>query len=410
MVVSDAVVLPIFKPSRALSKVGPSAISRMMAATADLQRQGRDIVGLHVGEPDFETPENVIEAAIRAMRAGETHYTALDGSPEIKAAVRDKFARENGLDFTPDEIVVTTGAKMLLFSAFFATIQMGDEVILPAPFWGSYSDIVEMMGAKPVILPTRADDGFRLQAEDLERAITPNTRWLLINSPSNPSGTIYRKEDYEPILEVLERHPQVWFMVDDMYEHIIFQDEPFVTPAQLRPDLRDRILTVNGVSKAYAMTGWRIGYGGGPAPLMKAVRAVLSQSTSCTCSIAQAAAAEALNGPQDVVRRYRGEYRKRRELIIAELSTIPKLAYNPPDGTFYAFIDWRGHVGRKTSAGRVLTDDESLCDYLLRECGVAVVPGSAFGSPGYFRISFASAEAALREGMSRIRTGCAALS
>ncbi|MBZ6078233.1 pyridoxal phosphate-dependent aminotransferase [Microvirga puerhi] len=407
---ANVVAPSIFKPSRALSKVGPSAISRMMATTVDLQRQGRNIVGPHVGKPDFDTPENVIEAAIRAMRAGETHYTALDGSPAVKAAVQGKFARENGLDFTPDEIVVTTGAKMLLFSAFFATVQPGDEVILPAPYWVSYSDIVEMMGAKPIILPTRAEDGFRLQADDLERAITPNTRWLLINSPSNPTGAIYRKEDYGPILEVLERHPQVWFMVDDMYEHLIYKDEPFVTPAQLRPDLRNRILTVNGVSKAYAMTGRRIGYGGGPVPLMKAVRVVLSQSTSCTCSIAQAAAAEALNGPQDAVRRYRGEYRKRRELIMDELSTAPKLAYNSPDGTFYSFIDWRGYAGKKTPAGRILTDDEALCDYLLRDCGVAVIPGSSFGSPGYFRISFASAESVLREGMLRIRTGCTALS
>lgn len=305
----------VFKPSNALSKVGPSAISRMMAATAELSRQGRDIVGLHVGEPDFDTPENIQEAAIKAMRAGDTHYTALDGSPAIKAAVREKFKRENGLDFTADEIVVTTGAKMLLFSAFFATIQAGDEVILPAPYWVSYSDIVEMMGATPIILQTRSEDGFRLRAEDLERAITPRTRWLLINSPSNPTGSIYRKEDYEPILDVLARHPQVWFMVDDMYEHLIYQDEAFVTPAQLRPNLRDRILTVNGVSKAYAMTGWRIGYGGGPAPLMKAIRAVLSQSTSCTCSIAQAAAAEALTGPQESVKQYLSEYRKRREVL-----------------------------------------------------------------------------------------------
>ena len=343
------------------------------------------------------------------MRAGETHYTALDGSPTVKAAVCEKFARENGLEFDPDQIVVTTGAKMLLFAAFFATLDPGDEVILPAPYWVSYSDIVEMMGARPIILQTRAEDGFRLRPEDLERAITPRTRWLLINSPSNPSGSIYRKQDYEPILEVIAQHPQVWFMVDDMYEHIIYQDEPFVTPAQLRPDLRDRILTVNGVSKAYAMTGWRVGYGGGPASLMKAVRAVLSQSTSCTCSIAQAAAAEALTGPQDAVGRYLAEYGKRRELIMSELATILELTCVPPVGTFYAFVDWSRLQGRVTPEGKVLTDDEALCSYLLQECGVAIVPGSAFGSPGFFRISFASAEHALREGMGRIRNGCASL-
>lgn len=409
MIVSSAAAAAAFRPSRALSKTGPSAISRMMAATAELGRQGHDIVGLHVGEPDFDTPENVLEAANRAMRAGETHYTALDGSPKVKAAVREKFARENGLEFDPDQIVVTTGAKMLLFSAFFATLDAEDEVILPAPYWVSYSDIVEMMGARPIILQTRAEDEFRLRPEDLERAITPRTRWLLINSPSNPSGSIYRKQDYEPILEVLTRHPQVWFMVDDMYEHIIYQDEPFVTPAQIRSDLRDRILTVNGVSKAYAMTGWRVGYGGGPAPLMKAIRAVLSQSTSCTCTIAQAAAAEALTGPQEAVGRYLAEYRNRRELVMAELATIPALTCVPPAGTFYAFADWSGLRGRVTPSGKVLADDEALCSYLLQECGVAVVPGSAFGSPGFFRISFASAEHALREGMARIRNGCASL-
>ncbi|MER9426483.1 pyridoxal phosphate-dependent aminotransferase [Mesorhizobium sp. M0317] len=402
-------VASVFRPSPALSKVGPSAITRMTAATAELKRQGRQIASMHLGEPDFATPGNIVEAAIRAMRAGDTHYTALDGTPAVKSAVQEKFARENGIYFEDDQIVVTSGAKMVLFSAFFATLNPGDEVILPAPYWVSYSDIVEMMGARAVVLPTHAQDGFKLRAEDLERAITPNTRWLLINSPSNPSGAIYRRSDYEPILEVIERNPHVWLMVDDMYEHIIFQDEPFLTPAQLRPDLQGRILTINGVSKAYAMTGWRIGYAGGPAPLMKVIKAVLSQSTSCACSIAQAAAAEALRGPQDSVRRYLGEYRARRDLVITELSHCPDLKVTEPDGTFYAFVDWRALFGKLTPRGETLSDDEHLCQYLLHDCGVSIVPGSAFGTPGFFRISFASSEAELRLGMARIREGCAAL-
>ncbi|MER8396288.1 pyridoxal phosphate-dependent aminotransferase [Mesorhizobium sp. M1340] len=407
----DAVnsVTSTFRPSRALSKVGPSAITRITAATAELKRQGRQIASMHLGEPDFGTPENIVEAAIRAMRAGDTHYTALDGTPEIKSAVQEKFSRENCIYFESDQIVVSSGAKMLLFSAFFATLNPGDEVILPAPYWVSYADIVEMMGARVVVLPTHAQDSFKLRAEDLERAITPNTRWLLINSPSNPSGAVYRKADYEPILEVIARHPQVWFMADDMYEHIIFQDEPFVTPAQLRPDLLGRILTINGVSKAYAMTGWRIGYAGGPTPLIKAIKAVLSQSTSCPCSIAQAAAAEALRGPQESTRRYLGEYRARRNLVMSELSRCPDLKATEPEGTFYAFVDWRALLGASTSKGQTLTDDEDLCQYLLYDCGVSIVPGSAFGTPGFFRISFASSEAELRLGMARIREGCAAL-
>ncbi len=399
-----------FLPSDALSKVGPSAISRMIAAAAALRREGRDIIGMEVGEPDFDTPDNINEAAIRAIRAGDTHYSLLDGSPAVKAAVCEKFRRENGLEVSPDQVVVTTGAKMLLFAAFFASVQKGDEVIIPAPYWVSYSDIVEMMGATPVIVQTRAEDGFVLRPEALEAAITPRTKWLLINSPSNPTGAVYGRADYLALLSVLDRHRQVWLMVDDMYEHIIFGNEGFVTPAQLRPDMQDRILTINGVSKAYAMTGWRIGYGAGPLPLMKAIRAVISQSTSCTCTIAQAAAAEALTGPQDAVRDYLEVYRQRRALIVAELAAIPGLAFTPPAGTFYAFVDWRALVGARTPAGAVLSEDEALCQYLLEEFGVAVVPGSAFGSPGFFRLSFASGEANLREGMARLRKGFAALS
>lgn len=398
-----------FRKSRMLDKVGPSAISRMVFATAEMKAQGRRIVGLHIGEPDFDTPEHVTEAAAAAMRAGDTHYTVLDGTPAAKAAVREKFARDNGLDFRPDEIMVTAGAKMLLFAGLLATLDPGDEVIIPAPYWVSYSDIVEMTGAKAVVLPTTAEDGFRLRADALAAAITPRTRWLMLNSPSNPSGTVYGPEHYGPLLDVLARHPQVWLMVDDIYERILFDDTAFVTPAQLRPDLRDRILTINGVSKAYAMTGWRIGYAGGPAPLMQAMRAIVSQSTSNPTSISQAAAVAALTGPQDIVEQYRGEYQARRDLMMAELATIPTLACVAPQGTFYTFVGWQNLVGAKTPDGRVLRDDEAFCDYLLRDHGLAVIPGIAFGSPGHIRLSFASARPVLREAMAILREACAAL-
>jgi len=398
-----------FRKSRMLDKVGPSAISRMVFATAEMKAQGRRIVGLHIGEPDFDTPAHVVEAAISAMRAGDTHYTVLDGTPAAKAAVQAKFARENGLDFTPDEIMITAGAKMLLFAGLLATLDPGDEVIIPTPYWVSYSDIVEMTGARAVVLPTTAADGFRLQAEALERAITPRTRWLMLNSPSNPSGTVYGPDHYGPLLEVLARHPQVWLMVDDIYEHILFDGTAFVTPAQLRPDLRDRILTINGVSKAYAMTGWRIGYAGGPAPLMRAMRAIVSQSTSNPTSISQAATVAALTGPQDDVERYRVEYQARRDLMMAELATIPRLTCIAPQGTFYTFVGWQGLMGSRAPDGRVLQDDEQFCDYLLRDHGLAVIPGTAFGSPGHIRLSFASARPVLTEAMAILRQACAAL-
>ncbi len=398
-----------FRKSRMLDKVGPSAISRMVFATAEMKAQGRRITGLHIGEPDFDTPAHVVEAAISAMRAGDTHYTILDGTPAAKAAVQAKFARENGLDFTPDEIMITAGAKMLLFAGLLATLDPGEEVIIPTPYWVSYRDIVEMTGARAVVLPTTAADGFRLQAEALERAITPRTRWLMLNSPSNPSGAVYGPDHYGPLLDVLARHPQVWLMVDDIYEHILFDGTPFVTPAQLRPDLRDRILTINGVSKAYAMTGWRIGYAGGPAPLMRAMRAIVSQSTSNPTSISQAATVAALTGPQEDVERYRIEYQARRDLMMAELATIPRLTCIPPQGTFYTFVGWQDLMGARTPDGRVLQDDEQFCDYLLRDHGLAVIPGTAFGSPGHIRLSFASARPVLTDAMAILREACAAL-
>ncbi len=399
-----------FRKSRMLDKVGPSAISRMVFATAEMKAQGRRIVGLHIGEPDFDTPAHVTEAAIAAMRAGDTHYTVLDGTPAAKEAVREKFARDNGLDFRPDEIMITSGAKMLLFAGLLATLDPGDEVITPAPYWVSYSDIVEMTGACAVVLPTTAADGFRLQAEALEAAITPRTRWLMLNSPSNPSGAVYGPEHYGPLLDVLERHPNVWLMVDDIYERIIFDAATFVTPAQLRPSLRDRILTINGVSKAYAMTGWRIGYAGGPAPLMQAMRAIISQSTSNPTSISQAATVAALTGPQDIVEQYRLEYQARRDLMMAELAGIPGLTCVAPQGTFYNFVGWQHFTGARTPDGRVLQDDEQFCDYLLRDHGLAVIPGIVFGSPGHIRLSFASARPVLREAMAILRAACAALS
>ncbi|NTX25820.1 pyridoxal phosphate-dependent aminotransferase [Burkholderia pyrrocinia] len=392
-----------------MDKTGPSAISRVMAAVAERKRNGKKVIGLHVGEPDFDTPDHIKEAAIRAVQAGDTHYTAPDGSPAMKEAVQHKFHRDYDLKIELNEIVIAPGAKTLIFMALFATLDRGDEVILPAPYWGSYIDIIEMMGATAVVVPTRPEDAFRLHADDLEKAITPRTRWLLLNSPSNPSGTVYELEHYVPLLDVLENHPHVWLLADDMYEHIVYDDVKFVTPSQIRPNLRSRMLTVNGVSKAYAMTGWRIGYAVGPAALMQAIVAIISQSTSCACSIAQAAAAEALLGTQDVVERYRLEYAERRELVIRDLNAIPGLSCIAPKGAFYAFVDWKKLMGKTTEAGECLRTDEEFCRYLLDEYGVGVVPGAPFGAPGYFRVSFAGAIPVLSEGMALLRTACAAL-
>ncbi|CAN7229110.1 pyridoxal phosphate-dependent aminotransferase [Bradyrhizobium sp. LjRoot220] len=399
----------LFRPAKRLSAIGVSEILKITGLAAEMKRQGQDIIILGAGEPDFDTPDPIKDAAERAMRAGATKYTALDGSPELKTAIRAKFKRDNGLDFAQDEITVSAGAKQVLFNAMMATISPGDEVIVPTPYWVTYADIVLIAGGEPVLVPCSEANGFRLSAEDLERAITPRTRWLMLNSPSNPSGAAYSQGQYRPILDVLLRHPHVWLVVDDMYEHIVYDDFRFVTPAAIEPALRERTLTVNGVSKAYAMTGWRIGYGGGPNALIRAMAVVQSQSTSCPSSIGQSAAVEALNGPQDFIRERRRSFQERRDLVVGALNGIDGITCRVPEGAFYTFASCAGLIGKKTSDGRVIDRDTAFAQYLLRTAGVAVVPGSAFGLAPYFRISYATSTAELREACRRIASASAQL-
>ncbi len=400
----------VFTPAKRISAIGVSEILKIGAKAQALKREGRPVIILGAGEPDFDTPDHIKEAAWKAMQAGQTKYTALDGTPELKAAIRGKFSRENGVDYALDEITVATGAKQILFNALMATLNPGDEVIIPTPYWTSYSDIVQIAEAKPVLIACNAEAGFRLQAAQLEAAITPKTRWVILNSPSNPSGAGYRAEDYRPLLDVLMKHPQVWLLVDDMYEHIVYDGFEFVTPAALEPRLKSRILTVNGVSKAYAMTGWRIGYAGGPRELIKAMAVVQSQATSCPSSISQAASVAALNGPQDFLVERKASFQRRRDLVVAGLNAIDGLDCRVPEGAFYTFSGCAGVLGKTTPSGKRLGTDTDFCAYLLEDANVAVVPGSAFGLSPFFRISYASAEAELKEALTRIADACARLS
>ncbi|UPK32621.1 pyridoxal phosphate-dependent aminotransferase [Bradyrhizobium sp. 186] len=400
----------LLRPANRLSAIGVSEILKISGLAAAMKRQGQDIIILGAGEPDFDTPESIKDAAERAMRAGATKYTALDGSLELKAAIRAKFKRDNGLDFAQDEITVSAGAKQVLFNAMMATINPGDEVIIPTPFWVTYADIVAIAGGTPVLVPCSEANGFRLQGDALERAITSRTRWLMLNSPSNPSGAAYSETDYRPILDVLIKHPHVWLMVDDIYEHIIYGDFRFVTPAAIEPALRSRTLTVNGVSKAYAMTGWRIGYGAGPSPLIRAMAVVQSQSTSCPSSVSQAAAIEALNGPQDFIRDRCRSFQQRRDLVVGALNAIDGINCRMPDGAFYTFASCAGLIGKITPDGQTLRNDTDFAEYLLRAVGVAVIPGSAFGLAPYFRISYATSAAELEDACQRIACAAAQLS
>ena len=388
--------------AQCLSSVGVSEILKITERANALRRQGADLLVLGAGEPDFDTPEHIKEAAIQAIRAGQTKYTVLDGSPALKEAIRRKFARENDLVFAQDEVTASAGAKQVIFNAMMATLDPGDEVIIPAPFWVTYADIVAILGGTPVVLPCREEDGFRLTAAALEAAITPRTRWVMLNSPSNPSGAAYGEEHYRPLLEVLLRHPQVWLMVDDMYEHILYDGFCFVTPAALEPRLRERTLTINGVSKAYAMTGWRLGYAGGPKALIQAMASVQSQVTSCPCSVSQAAAIAALDGPQDIVRERCELFRERRDLVVDALNEVPGLSARRPEGAFYVYASCAGVLGRRTPNGEVIDSDTAFTRYLMDEGGVAVVPGSAFGLAPYFRVSYATSREVLEEACRRI--------
>jgi aspartate aminotransferase len=395
--------------STALSRVKPSATLAVTARARELKREGRDVIGLGAGEPDFDTPDNVKQAAIAAIQRGETKYTDVDGLPELKAAIVAKFARENGLTYTPAQIHVAPGGKAVLFNALMATLSPGDQVIVPAPYWVSYPDMVLLAGGEPVAVVGVEADGFKLQPAVLEAAITPRTKWLILNSPSNPTGAAYTRAELEALAEVLRRHPQVWVMTDDMYEHLVYGDFDYTTLAQVAPDLYDRTLTVNGVSKAYAMTGWRIGYAGGPKALIDLMRKVAGQTTSNPSSISQWAAVEALNGPQDFIAERGKAFEVRRDLVVSMLNQATGIRCPTPEGAFYVYPSIEGLIGKTTEGGVVIDSDETFTTELLNAEGVAVVQGSAFGLSPYFRISYATSEAVLEEGCRRIQRFCAGL-
>ena len=392
-----------------LSRIKPSPTIAVTQKARELKAAGRDVIGLGAGEPDFDTPDSIKEAAIAAIRAGDTKYTAVDGTPALKAAICDKFKRENGLDYKAENITVGTGGKQVLYNAFMATLDPGDEVIIPAPFWVSYPDMVLLAGGEPVIVPCPQNTNFKLRPEDLEAAITPRTKWLILNSPSNPTGSAYSREDMKAITDVLLRHEQVWVLTDDMYEHLVYDGFEFVTPAQVEPALKDRTLTMNGVSKAYAMTGWRIGYAGGPAELVKAISKVQSQSTSNPSSVSQAAAVAALSGPQDFIGERAEVFKGRRDLVVAALNQCPGLHCHTPEGAFYVYPSCAGTIGKKTPSGQTINSDGDFVTYLLEAEGVAVVQGEAFGLSPYFRISYATSTEALKEACARIKRACEAL-
>lgn len=389
-----------------LNRIKPSPTIAMTTRAAELRAQGRNIIGLSAGEPDFDTPVHIRDAAKAAIDAGHTRYTAVDGTPSLKRAICDKFARENGLDCTPSQITVGTGGKQILFNALMATLDEGDEVIVPAPYWVSYPDMVLLAGGRPVIVECGLDQGFRLTPDALEAAITPRTKWLILNSPSNPSGAGYDREAMQALTDVLLRHPQVWVLADDIYEHLVFDGFEFVTPAQVEPRLKDRTLTMNGVSKAYAMTGWRIGYGAAPESLIKAMAKLQSQSTSNPCSISQYAAEAALTGPQDYVTESRAVFQRRRDLVVAGLNECPGIDCPVPQGAFYVYPSIKGLIGKSSAEGRIITDDQAFANALLDETGVAVVFGAAFGLSPHFRISYATSDAQLAEAVARIRRFC----
>ncbi len=395
--------------SAALARVKPSATLAADAKARELKAQGRDVIGLAAGEPDFDTPDNIKEAAIKAIRDGKTKYTNVDGIPELKEAICAKFARENGLAYKPAQVNVSPGGKPVIWNAMLATLNPGDEVIVPTPYWVSYWDIVLLAGGQPVAVASTAERGFKLQPADLEAAITPRTKWVLLNSPSNPSGAAYTRAELRAIADVLLRHPQVWILTDDMYEHLVFGDFEFTTIAQVEPALCERTLTMNGVSKAYAMTGWRIGYAAGPEPLIKAMAKVMSQTTSNPSSISQWAAVEALNGPQDFIKPNAKLFEGRRDLVVSMLNQASGLKCPTPEGAFYVYPSCAGLIGKTAPSGNVIKSDADFAVELLETEGVAVVFGAAFGLSPFFRISYATSNAVLEDACSRIQRFCAAV-
>lgn len=395
--------------SETLDRVKPSPTVAVSDLARTLKAQGRDVIGLGAGEPDFDTPANIKAAAVKAIEAGETKYTAVDGIPELKSAICGKFERENELSYTPEHIAVSTGGKQVLYNALMATLNPGDEVIIPAPYWVSYPDMVRLAGGEPVIVPAGIESGFRITAQQLEAAITPRTKWFIFNSPSNPTGAGYDAKMLKALTDVLVRHPHVWVMTDDMYEHLVYDEFRFVTPVQIEPSLMDRTLTVNGVSKAYAMTGWRIGYAGGPKHLIAAMRKIQSQSTTNPCSISQWAAVEALNGPQDFLADNIALFQTRRDLVVDALNAIDGITCPVPDGAFYVYPSIAGLIGKTTAKGTLIADDETFAKALLEDEGVAVVFGAAFGLSPNFRISYATSNSALQDAMERLTRFCAGL-
>jgi aspartate aminotransferase len=398
-----------FAESDTLKRIKPSPTIAVTAKARELARQGRKVISLGAGEPDFDTPENICEAAIKAIRRGETRYTDVDGIPELKAAIVEKFRRENGLDYKTSQVSVSPGGKPVIYNALMASVNEGDEVIVPAPYWVSYPDMVLLAGGTPVIPLCEADTGFKLTPEALEAAITPKTKWVILNSPSNPSGAAYTRAEIAALGEVFLRHPHVWILTDDMYEHLIYDNFVYTTIAQVVPELYDRTLTMNGVSKAYSMTGWRIGYAAGPEPLIKSMAKVISQTTSNPCSIAQWAAVEALNGTQSFIPERAAIFQKRRDLVVSMLNQAKGIHCPTPEGAFYVYPSIKDLIGKKTKNGKIIASDEDFASELLQGEDVAVVHGAAFGLSPHFRISYATSEAILTQACERIQRFCASL-
>lgn len=389
-----------------LANIKPSPTIAVSMKAAELKAQGKDIISLGMGEPDFDTPDNIKEAGIAAIRKGDTKYTAVDGTAALKKAIIAKLKKDNGLEYSANQIVVSTGAKQVIYNALMATLNAGDEVIIPAPYWVSYPDMVLLGCGVPVVVDGKADNNFKILPGDLEKAITPKTKWIILNSPSNPTGGCYTAEDLRGLADVLLKHPQVHILSDDIYEYLIFDGLKFANIAQIEPKLKDRTLVVNGVSKAYSMTGWRIGYGAGNVELIKAMSMIQSQSTSATTSIGQAAAVEAMNGNQDYVINSNKIFEKRRDMVVKMLNEIEGIECNTPNGAFYVFPACNGLFGKKTPDGKTIKDSNDFASYLLESALVAVVPGIAFGAEGFFRISYAASEEFLQNAMQRIADAC----
>ena len=393
-----------------LNRIQPSPTIAMSIKARELKAEGKDIIELAAGEPDFPTPSHIIEAAEEAMSRGETKYTDPDGTPALKQAVCDKFKRDNNLEYVTGQVTIGTGGKQVLYNALMATLNEGDEVIIPAPYWVSYPDMVLLAEGTPKIVECPLDKNFILQPEDLERAITPKTKWIILNSPSNPTGSGYTWDDMKKITDVLIRHPNIWVMTDDMYEHLVYDDFKFCTPAEVEPELYSRTLTVNGMSKAFCMTGWRIGYAAGPENLITAIRKIQSQSTSNPSSISQAASVAALNGPMDFLAKNNEVFKQRRDLVCSMLNQASGITCPTPDGAFYVYPSCAGLIGKKTPDGKVLKSDEDVVSYFLETEGIAAVHGAAFGLSPHFRISYATSTEALEDACQRIQRACTALS